>query len=307
MSKAGAEDCILLGGEPTLHPRLLEIIDCVKHFQMRAIIVSNGRRFASREFAMAVSEHGVDAVNVSIHGWDTLTYKRLTGSSNGFRQVKQGITNLIECGVNLGTTFVLTRHVTHCLDDVVSAIAGMGVRFVEFNMGAPAVSEAKIDGDHVIPLHQQKDVVLQALHLCKDMGISVGFNLTIPHCLFSPSELKELMNNSRISSGCSMRNGSGIVFKPDGSITTCNHFLDFEAIDKEKSSALLRNGQLLHYWNSEDMNALREEVNCYHAEACISCQHWEACGGGCPINWMHFDPEEAGLKCMDISTLGDTL
>lgn len=303
MRECGADDCIIIGGEPTLHPDLLEIISKVKAAKLRAILVTNGRVLSDENFVKNLCKYEIDAVNVSIHGWDQESYQLHTESKNGFEQMAKSILFLNKYKINIGTTLVLTKYLVPELERAIKSIAKIGVKFLEFNIGAPAVSENEIDGSYVIPMQEQSNAVMQAYNLCKEYGIEPGFNLTIPHCLFSQKELKELLENSRVSSGCSMRNGSGIVFKVDGSITTCNHFLDFCAVDADDVKSAIESSELLSLWNNEDLCEIREDISCYNSEACAECEHWVACGGGCPINWMYFDPKKIALRSMTMENI----
>jgi radical SAM protein with 4Fe4S-binding SPASM domain len=295
MARNGAEECVIIGGEPSLYTPLKNVIEYAKSLDLKVFIVSNGRFPGDILDIDSLIGSGPDAVNISLHGWDQTSYETYTGSKKGFAEVCSTITELKRKGVNLGTSFVLSDLVKNKLKTIIGNFADIGVEFIEFNIAAPAVSEKGVDGSFVIPLEEQAGVVMEAYELCVEGGINPGFNLTIPQCLFSSAELNELFENSKITYGCSLRNGSGIVFKPDGAITVCNHFNDFEAASGSEVLKVIDNDEIDKFCNSDDLNNIRSEVVCYHHEACEKCNRWSECGGGCPINWIYFDPGQIDL------------
>ncbi|MCF7815768.1 MAG: radical SAM protein [Candidatus Pacebacteria bacterium] len=295
MSRVGATECLLIGGEPTLHDDLPSIVSFVKETGMRAVLITNGRKLAKRDVVESLRISSVDSINVSVHGWDAVSYLQLTGASKGFSEMAQGISNVRESGIDIAASFVLSRHVIGHMESIVESIAKLGFSRVEYNMGSPSVGKDAIDGSFLIPIDMQKEIVLEACRLSVEYGVFPGFNLNIPHCLFSQDEFKILNEHAYISSGCTIRSGSGVIYKIDGSLAVCNHLLDFPVAAGLDAGKLLDSGKFSSFWNSVSMAAVREEITCYHHESCAVCPHWEACAGGCPINWMYFNPDEVDL------------
>lgn len=296
MAAAGTEDCILIGGEPTLHPLLFEFIKTANDHSFSPIIVSNGRAFSNMDYAKHLSALDIKAVNVSLHGWDEKSYTDLACAPQGFVETIKGLRNLKTLGIKIGLTVVLSSFIEGNIDTIVDLISELGQETVEFNVAAPSVSCTGIDAGAVLPIEKHSSKVMEAYRLCQERGVRPGFNLTTPHCLFTTSDLKVLAQNAQVSSGCSLKNGSGVVFTVNGAIATCNHFLEYEVSSPEETQQLLEEERFHLFWNSGEMNEIRAESNCYNSTACTACEHWEVCGGGCPVNWLYFDPEHAGLK-----------
>lgn len=297
----GATDCIFIGGEPTFHPELPAMIKEAKKNDMFVIVISNGRFLPIPGYLDQLISAGVDAINISLHGWSKKSYQELTGSQEGFCEMEKAISLLKKMKVRAGNSFVLSNQTIPHLEVAIKSFSEIGVDFIEFNIASPSVSESGVDGTYLVPLELQKDAVLSAVMICERFNIDSGVNLNIPHCLFTEDEFVKLQNDTTVTSGCSMRSGSGTIFNVDGSLTVCNHFIDFEVASYEKCRALFANDKFLDFWNSEELQDLRAEVTCYHSQACFNCGQWVNCGGGCPVNWMYFDPESADLTPMNIS------
>lgn len=295
MAHNKAEECVIIGGEPTLYPYLIEVIEYAKSFALKVFIVSNGRFPNNLSLLDSLAMSGVDAINISLHGWDQASYEKYTGSRNGFTEACNTIFELKKKNVSIGTSFVLSDPVKHNLSEIISSFAIMGIESIEFNIATPAISRDGVDGSFVIPLEEQAAIIMETYRLCITHGINPGFNLTTPQCLFSSEDLNKLLENSKITYGCSLRNGSGIVFKPDGAVTVCNHFNDFEVEDGAEILRIINNGEVDIFWNSDKLKTIRSEVICYHHEACEKCVKWSECSGGCPVNWIYFDPERVNL------------
>ena len=61
-----AKNIILIGGEPTMHPRFFDIVKLIKNKALKVNVVSNSIRFSNHKFVNIATELGVDTVTTSI-------------------------------------------------------------------------------------------------------------------------------------------------------------------------------------------------------------------------------------------------
>lgn len=95
-SRRGYEYLDLDGGEPTLHPDLLAIIDEAKRLGYAHVtVITNGRRLAYRAFMDCLADSGVDEVLVSLHAAEPQLQDMLTSIPGSFEQTTQGIRNVL--------------------------------------------------------------------------------------------------------------------------------------------------------------------------------------------------------------------
>jgi len=88
----------LTGGEPTLHPRFLDILEYVsRHFpEQRVKLLTNGRKFFYKDFAQKVlaTNNNFD-ICVSIYGPNIKIHDAITRSGGSFEQTTKGLENLL--------------------------------------------------------------------------------------------------------------------------------------------------------------------------------------------------------------------
>lgn len=92
----GSEDmCIINGGEPTVHPVLLQVIRSMKQVQAYVVLFTNGRLLADPGYACGVLGEGVDRVTIPLYGPDAESHDSCTGVAGSWRDTIRGIENVV--------------------------------------------------------------------------------------------------------------------------------------------------------------------------------------------------------------------
>ena len=99
MCNAGSVEVIYLGGEPTLHPRLFEILHYAEALKMNQCIISNGQLITS-EFAKKISGISNLQIGISIHSHNDIIQNSISGYKNSFRNLEQTIRLLEEYNIS---------------------------------------------------------------------------------------------------------------------------------------------------------------------------------------------------------------
>lgn len=88
---------ILTGGEPTLHPRFLDVFRfvCQNFPQQEIRILTNGRRFFYKDFTKSVLEADNLSIAVSLYGPTAKINDGITRTKNSFEQTTKGLENLL--------------------------------------------------------------------------------------------------------------------------------------------------------------------------------------------------------------------
>jgi len=132
----GVELCDLDGGEPTLHPDLMEIVSFARSIGYRTVnITTNGRRLAYKDFARRLLASGITSLLVSIHGPDAETHDSITGVPGSFGETMQGIQKALVLapeGLDFGVNTTLSVHNFGRLNELVELLHSIGVR--KFNI-----------------------------------------------------------------------------------------------------------------------------------------------------------------------------
>ena len=302
LSEVGVKRCILVGGEPTLHPSLKEIIAQIRLAGMESVLVTNGRKAQDMKYAQDLVEAGLNNVTVSMHGWSPDSYEGQNGRSQtikaaAFKQALTGYTNFKNSDVHTGINIVLGRSTEKHTREIVQFINDLGVSQLGFNIAAPAISKSRITADYTLTIDQYREHILDVHSRCNDKGIHASFQLGLPLCIFTKSELELLKQTNSIKQGCHILYGGGIVVNPDLTPAICTHLMDYNLIDTRSARNIFSCPELFFdYWNNDDLKGLRQTANVYRIEKCQTCELWGECGGGCMIHWTFHDPVKINMR-----------
>jgi MoaA/NifB/PqqE/SkfB family radical SAM enzyme len=121
-----------MGGEPTLHPAILDIITYAADIGLRPTIMTHAMHMARPERAAAFAAAGVHDFLVSIHGvGDTAAAIHGRGKNNAARQM-QALDNLRDLGVPFRFNVTMIRDNLTQLEAIAELAASKGARVVNF-------------------------------------------------------------------------------------------------------------------------------------------------------------------------------
>lgn len=102
------------GGEPTIHPQILDIIAYVKNTGriQNIMLNSNGRKFAiSKEFCLKAKKAGLSGIYLQFDGFKSTTYQELRGNPNLLSEKLNAIKNLTEADLNITLSMTVVKGV----------------------------------------------------------------------------------------------------------------------------------------------------------------------------------------------------
>jgi cyclic pyranopterin phosphate synthase len=86
---------IFASGEPTLNPDLIKYVKHAKKVGFKKIaVISNGRRYAYKNFCLDLISAGVNEFIISLHGHEKSIHEFLTRAPGSFDQTVRGLTNI---------------------------------------------------------------------------------------------------------------------------------------------------------------------------------------------------------------------
>jgi len=108
--RESSDELVLTGGEPTLHPRVLELVTAAKELGYEQIQVqTNGRRLAYPSFVDALVTAGVTEFSPALHGPTAEVHDALTRAPGSFRQTVAGIRYLASRRLPIVSNSVVVR------------------------------------------------------------------------------------------------------------------------------------------------------------------------------------------------------
>ncbi len=186
--KKGKKEVVFTGGEPCLHPDLLELVQSAKDLGFKEIqIQTNGRMFAYKDFCVNVIQSGATQFSPAIHGPNAKIHDFLTNSKGSFDQTIQGVKNLKKLNQYVLTNTVITTKNYKHLPKIAKLLVSLGVdqfQFAFIHLGGRAWENR----DWIVPKKSQ------IMSYVKD-GLEIGLKANkrvnteaIPYCLMEGYE-----------------------------------------------------------------------------------------------------------------------
>jgi 12,18-didecarboxysiroheme deacetylase len=104
----GVPVVLFSGGEPLMHPHLLQLIAHTVKSGMRAVISTNGT-LITQELAGKLKDLGLSYVGISLDGVQA-THDHFRGQAGAFAAAMNGIRHCQAAGIKVGLRFTLNRH-----------------------------------------------------------------------------------------------------------------------------------------------------------------------------------------------------
>jgi MoaA/NifB/PqqE/SkfB family radical SAM enzyme len=182
LTRSNIQEARLLGGEPTLHPQLTDLIDCARASGKVVVVFSNGLmpEKALSCLETLTPEECTVMINVSQPG--------TTGSNGAFEQQRKTMQRL---GKRVLPGFNIYGPDCH-LDFLLSLVAETGCKpAIRLGMAHPCLSG---QNDHVLP-NQYRAIAVKIVHFAcaaAEADVTLDFDCGFVRCMFSDADLQTL-------------------------------------------------------------------------------------------------------------------
>lgn len=133
----------LTGGEPLLHPQIIEILDLICKENLRVVVETNGILCTS-EIIQKIAACKDPFVSVSLDGANAKTHEQVRGREGSFEAAVQAIRNLVKEGLPCQIIMTLMRCNREEIEEVVYMAESLGVDSVKFNIVQPTARGEEI-------------------------------------------------------------------------------------------------------------------------------------------------------------------
>lgn len=116
----------IFGGEPTIHPQILEILALIKSMRLKTILITNGFRLGKeRDFAYKIKKAGVHEIQIQFDTFNSDSHKKIRG--NDFIPTKlKAIENCINSSLKIGLVMTVTRMTLIDIPQIVKFALSLG-------------------------------------------------------------------------------------------------------------------------------------------------------------------------------------
>lgn len=169
------------GGEPTLHPRFVDILRLAKKLGLRTSVGTNGAMLCRPELARQAVPL-LDEILFSLHGPTAEVHQALTRSPGSFERVLAAIrlSQEVVPGFRPFVNTVLTRANVDCIEQTIALAERRGAALVVVSNPTPEGGAEQCYPDLAIPLEQLGTVLQQLARARRDVILRF---FGVPLCL----------------------------------------------------------------------------------------------------------------------------
>ena len=275
----------LSGGEPTIHPDFLHVVEEGASRGIYMAVATNGIRFADEEFTKRALKAGLRYVEVSLDSTDPEEHDRFRGIKGAWELAVKGVRNVVKYGegrVSVGIAATVTKLNKDEIEEMVRLSEELGVdRVVFFNFIPTGRGREAMELD--LTPEEREDVLRRIYHESAKSGIQVvstapqlarvswqmshGEDVLPTH--FTMPRSSALKAVAEFIGGC----GAGRIYmaiQPDGIVTPCVFIpISVGSLRKERLEEIWENSRVIN--DLKDKDLLKEP--------CGSCEYRYVCGG----------------------------
>ncbi len=192
--------CIkLTGGEPLLHPQVLQLLELTSKYDLRLAVETNGV-LCTQEIAEALTRVKLDSISVSLDGADAATHEWMRRVPGCFEAAKQGVRRLVEKNIHPQLIMAVTKRNRDQVEEVVRLAEELQCDSVKFCFISPVGCgeqltakqetltlqesialdrwiEEVVQKQTFLPLYTSMPVAFKPLHRVFESGLSCGCNI----------------------------------------------------------------------------------------------------------------------------------
>lgn len=128
----GCRQVVLTGGDPLLHPHILDIINMISKTDMNCILST--KSLLGKNLCKRLKGSGLSELQFSLDSLDDEINYKLTGRKNKCEDIIRTLKNIIESNVEYHIKMVLSTYNYASLDSFLSSLNTFGINKVELNL-----------------------------------------------------------------------------------------------------------------------------------------------------------------------------
>lgn len=279
---------ILIGGEPTIYPHIIDLVRTISSYGLNCTIQSNGLKFADISFLGNMIDAGMTECGVSIKGFTEKEYAQTTGTHN-YSQMVKAIDNFSKLNYEPMFSYVLSEPSIDIADRLISGVKKFGLKNIYISPVHPTLCEpAGYD-----PPDYTKWVEVYR-HIVSELSpedIDFSFGISFPLCAFPEDEIVSYMRKNIVRKNCCQAVlGNGLVFDTDFRLLPCNMLVKTPFIENQKS--IKRVQDIYEIMSTSEVIDFHDWRNTPLTEKCQNCYRWSQCHAGCHARWTYKSPEK---------------
>jgi len=267
--EVGVPHIIFTGGEATLHPDLLELINYANSIGMVTGLNSNGRRMAKQSYAQLLVNSGLNHVQITLGSHQASRHDAIMGA-NSYHQTVAGIKNALSVGLHCITNTTLMRCNMDHAEEIIDFIYELGIR--TFAMNGMIYSGGGFSDPNAIPEREMPPLLIRVRDHAAAKSMRFLWYTPTEYCRMSPVELD--IGAKRCNAG-----EYSICIEPNGDVLPCQSFYTAAGNILRDSWSDIWQGDLFLSFRDREADPRLAGL----PEKCWDCPDLPLCGGGCRI------------------------
>ena len=265
------------GGEPTLHPDFLDILQYGTNIGLNQSFVTNAN-LVDDDFAGRIKDSGVYQCQVSLHSADKQIQDSLTQVAGSYEKVIRGIRSFIKHGFSLNINMTVIKKNLNEIFKTASLAKELGAgsftitRYVNAGYGLTHLNSIGVE------ISDLEFIVDEIVRVEKELGMNIKVLTPIPLCsLRDPSKIVGKM--SKCDGGISW-----CAISPSGDVRYCTNM--------DEVAGNLLEQDLETIW--QQGIPFQKCRNLTHVpDECKACFAFQFCGGGCRASSYNYSRGDA--------------
>jgi radical SAM protein with 4Fe4S-binding SPASM domain len=273
--RAGVDDVTsfnitLSGGEPSVHPRFIEFVRRISEAGFPITIITNGQRFAKKDFLREVLQYNIWNFQFSIEGSTAEKHDERVACPGAWGRLLQGIENALESGVRVNTNTTMTYNVVDDMFSVIDLLDEIGVPKMSIGNTLPecAGRNWKVMMEYPEVVEIAEELTLYAL----TKRIAFSFITPLPLCLKSG---RTINNPSVCSAGA-----YSTVVDVDGTFRPCS-VCEPAGFNLPKASETASYQYVYERLKPVVSGCVQADI----PDECRECASFFDCKACCPLYW----------------------
>jgi len=269
LCKKGVPHLIFTGGEATLHPHFLEILQYADTMGPVCGLNTNGRRLAHRGYVDELQDAGLEHVQITLGSHEAAVHDRMM-NARSFHQTVKGIQNAVASGIHTITNTTLMQMNAPDIEETISFLHGLGIR--TFAVNGMIYSGGGFDTGQAILESEMAAHLVRIRDRARELDMKFLWYTPTEYCRLSPVELD--IGAKRCNAG-----EYSLCVEPDGSVLPCQSFYVAAGNLLRDPWEKIWNGSLFRSFRLRELDPVAAGL----PDKCHECPDLPLCGGGCRI------------------------
>jgi radical SAM protein with 4Fe4S-binding SPASM domain len=260
------------GGEATLRPDLVELIQYAEDVGLVTGLQTNGRRLRDREYVNDLLLAGLDHIQITLESHDPAIHDSMVGVEGAWQETVDGIKTVVDADVYMMTNTTITTENVEGIEETIGFAASLGVP--TFGCNSLIFSGAAVAVGTAIRENELAPILERVKEATAEHHMRLIWYTPTQYCEFDPTGLELGIK------GCTAAKFNMCV-EPNGDVLPCqSYYVALGNILKDSWDSI---------WEHELARYLRNRD--FMMEKCYHCPDQVLCGGGCPLYAQHHGEE----------------